>query len=106
MRRGLSISLRLTLWFSAIFLCGFITFGALLLFTVSSSLNSGRDLKLKQRAEHMVEFIGSPRKNPDVIVPSADGRMLQVYVLDGKTLTREEFATAHFPWPVVPVRRA
>ena len=112
MKFNFSISLRLTLWFSAIFLCGFIIFGALLLYSMVSSVNSARDQKLKQRAEHMVEALQKARQSPagsaqqdDSIVPSADGRMLQVYSLDSKTLTREKAAEAQFPWPAVPAGR-
>lgn len=113
MRFGFSISLRLTLWFSAIFLCGFIVFGALLLYSMNSSVNSARDRKLKQRAERIVETLRSAHQAPsnssgkaeDIIVPSADGRLLQVYSLDGKTLKRDKIAEARFPWPVVPEGR-
>lgn len=110
MKFGFSISLRLTFWFSAILLSGFIIFGLLLLYSMTSSVNNARDHKLKRRAEHMVEVIRSAHPNPDdlllkkedFIVPSADGRMLQAYSLAGKTLKRDEVAQVRFPWPAVP----
>lgn len=110
MKFGFSISLRLTLWFSVIFLCGFIVFGALLLYSMNASVNSARDQKLKQRAEHLLGVIRSThqgavdlsKKEEDTLVPSLDGRMLQVYSLDGKILKRDKIAEARFPWPTVP----
>lgn len=111
MRFRFSISLRLTLWFSAIFLCGFILFGALLLYFMNASVNSSRDLKLKQRAERMVEAIrrmrqnpaGSSQKDDDLVIPSNDGHVLKAYWLDGKYLKRDRVAEVQFPWPAAPV---
>lgn len=114
MRFRFSISLRLTLWFSAIFLCGFILFGALLLYFMSASVDNSRDLKLKRRAEHIVEVIRSTYQKPasssqekdnDFVIPSADGRVLQAYSLDGKNLKRDKVAEIQFPWPAVPMER-
>jgi Signal transduction histidine kinase len=101
LRIKLSISLRLTLWFTAIFLCGFITFGALLLFTVTSSLNNSRDVKLEQRADRIAETSDSLSAS-DWTAASADVHMLETYVLDGRPLTQKEWVNAHFPWPLVP----
>lgn len=110
MKPALSISLRLTLWFSAIFLCGFIAFGALLLFTVYSSVSNARDEKLDQRAQQMVERVkhviqdptAIPHKEKDFIIPTPDGHVLQAYWFNGKILTRGRLATVKFPWPSVP----
>ncbi len=114
MKFGFSISLRLTLWFSAIFLGGFLVFGVLLLYSMSSFVNSARDQKLKQRAEHMVEVIQSKHRASsdlskpadDIFVPSANGHVLQAYSLDGKILTRSQLTDTRFPWPVFSERRA
>ncbi|HWB33471.1 MAG TPA: ATP-binding protein [Acidobacteriaceae bacterium] len=109
MKHGLSISLRLTLWFSAIFLCGFIAFGALLLFTVYSSISESRDQKLDERADRMVEVVkhAYARKNPSgLLIPNSDGSVLQAYSLDGRVLTRDSLAAARFPWPSVPAGKS
>jgi heavy metal sensor kinase len=104
----------LTFWFTAILLFGFIIFGELLLFSVTSTLDTGRDQKLKERAERRIEALQGAHWNPqgltqhgdDFILPSPDGRVLQAYNLDGKNLTRSQVAEAQFPWPAVPTRRA
>jgi len=98
------------MWFSAIFLCGFVVFGMLLLSSMTSSVNSFRDQKLIQRAEHMAEEIekthtGSQDQwwmQDEFLIPSADGRILQMYSLAGKTLKRKEVTQSQFPWPAVP----
>jgi heavy metal sensor kinase len=113
-RHGLSISLRLTFWFSGIFLCAFTIFGALLVYFMTSSVNDARDEKLNLRAKKIVESIRGAHpssdnlslKSDDFIVPSMNGRLLQAYSLAGKDLKRDEVAEAQFPWPAVPVGHA
>lgn len=114
MRPRLSISLRLTLWFSAIFLCGFLIFDGLLLLGLTTSVNNSRDRDLKRRAERTIEAFkraqieasGASQKTKGVFtVPTQDGRLIQEYVLDGKLLTPGAVATAQFPWPAVPAEK-
>jgi heavy metal sensor kinase len=114
-RLRFSISLRLTLWFSAIFLCGFITFGVLLMLGLTTSVTKSRDQKLKRRAEHTIEAFKRAQNNAsgvsqktknNFIVPTQDGRVLQDYELDGKRLTPGAVAAAQFPWPAVPAGKA
>ncbi|MGH9560384.1 MAG: hypothetical protein ACRD3S_02925, partial [Terracidiphilus sp.] len=64
MRHGFSISLRLTFWFSAIFLCGFTLFGAFIWLDLGASLRSGRDRTLGRRAERMAGLIEKTANNP------------------------------------------
>ena len=112
MRLGLSISLRLTLWFSAIFLCGFIIFGVFIWFDLSASLSGGRDRTLGRRAERVVELIRNT-ENDSVVLQQAkyrefveatpEGRLIQVYSLDGERLLPVAGPTAlPFPWPKIP----
>ena len=111
MRSSFSISLRLTLWFTAIFLCGFLTFGGLLVLGLTTSVTNSRDQKLKRRAEHTIEVFKrtqngasgvSQKAKDNFIVPRPDGRLLQEYDLDGKLLPSGAIAAAQFPWPTVP----
>ena len=111
MRHGFSISLRLTLWFSAIFLCGFLTFGWLLMLGLTSSVTSSRDQKLKLRAERAIEVFKrrqsgasdvSKKTTDNLTIPAQGGHLLQEYVLDEKLLTPGAVAAAQFPWPEVP----
>ena len=115
MSRGLSISLRLTFWFTAIFLCGFTAFGSVLLFTVYSTISSGRDQKLDQRADQLIAFVKRSRENKagtsqtqysDSIIPDSKDHALQLYMFDGKILTKGKLAALGFPWPTIPAGRS
>jgi heavy metal sensor kinase len=112
MRFHLSISLRLTLWFSAIFLCGFVVFGVFIWFDLSASLSSGRDRTLGRRAERMVDLLKHEEKDSDTLLQAKyrefveatpEGRLIQVYSIDGKRLLPPvEADGVQFPWPKVP----
>jgi heavy metal sensor kinase len=112
MRLGLSISLRLTLWYSAIFLCGFIIFGVFIWFDLSASLSNGRDRTLGRRAERVVELIRNTEndsallrqtKYKEFVEATPEGRLIQVYSLEGERLLPAAGPTAlPFPWPKVP----
>jgi heavy metal sensor kinase len=112
MRINLSISLRLTLWFSAIFLCLFAVFGAYIWFDLSTSLSSGRDRTLGRRADRMVDLLNhmegdsadlQQTKYREFVEATPEGRMIQVYSIDGERLLPPVAATnVEFPWPKVP----
>ncbi|MGC9971533.1 MAG: ATP-binding protein [Bryobacteraceae bacterium] len=57
----ISISLRLTLWLSIVFLCGFVVFGAVMWADLSYSLASGRDRTLTRRATRTFDLLYSLR---------------------------------------------
>jgi heavy metal sensor kinase len=109
MRYNISISLRLTLWFSAIFLCGFVVFGVFIWFDLSASLSSGRDRTLGRRAERMVDLLKHEEKDSDTLLQAKyrefveatpEGRLIQVYSIDGqRILPPVEARDAQFPWP-------
>ena len=61
MTRKISISLRLTFWFSTVFLAGFIIFGAAMWFDLAYSLGAGRDRTLSRRAARLIDFLDSSR---------------------------------------------
>ena len=112
MRQGFSISLRLTFWFSAIFLCGFIAFGAFIWIGLGASLRNGRDRTLGRRAERLADLLektqddaeGLRKKYADFVVGTPEGQLIQVYSLSGKRLLPVEDAPAMpFPWPNVPL---
>lgn len=114
MRLRFSISLRLTLWFSALFLCGFLTFGVLLVLGLTASATNSRDLKLKRRAARVIDVFKQTHQDRPGVLPNSidvsfvstqDGRLIQAYDLDGKLLTAGAVATTQFPWPVVPAAK-
>lgn len=112
MRLGFSISLRLTFWFSAIFLCGFIVFGAFMWLNLGASLHSGRDRTLGRRAARLADLLQNTEDDPagvlqtkyaDFVEGTPEGRLIQVYSLNGTRLLPVANATATpFPWPKVP----
>jgi heavy metal sensor kinase len=112
MRLNLSISLRLTLWFSAIFLCGFVIFGAFIYSDLAASLNSGRDRTLGRRADRIIDLLKQEGNDPASLLQSKyrefveatpEGGLIQVYSLSGERLLPQTDAKATmFPWPTVP----
>ena len=75
-RPRLSISLRLTLWFSAIFLCGFLTFGGLMVLGLTTSVNNSRDQKLKRRAEHAIEVFKRAQNDASGVSQKTKGNFI------------------------------
>lgn len=112
MRHGISISLRLTFWFSAIFLCGLIVFGAFIWFDLGASLRSGRDRTLGRRALRLADLLETAkddsaeslqRKYTGFVEGTPEGQLIQVYSLNGERLLPAANApAATFPWPDVP----
>ena len=65
LKKQLSISLRLTCWFSAIFLAGFIVFGVVMWADLAGSMYKGREKTLEGRASRFTELLLSTRhENP------------------------------------------
>jgi heavy metal sensor kinase len=104
-----SISLRLTFWFSGIFLAGFVVFGALIWLDLDTSLSQGRDRTLAHRAERMADLLEHTRNDPrsllqkkyfDFVEATPEGNLIQVYSLDGKRiLVPNDVDKVAFPWP-------
>jgi heavy metal sensor kinase len=100
------------LWFSAIFLCGFIIFGAFIWLDLGASLRSGRDRTLGRRAERLADLLEKTEHNPaadlqkqytDFVDGTPEGRLIQVYSLSGERLLPAANApAAAFPWPSIP----
>src|ERR1700754_2891389 len=60
LKRNVSISLRLTMWFGSIFLLGWLLFGASMWFTLKSTLKGERYQTLSRRVDRLQELL---RKN-------------------------------------------
>ena len=111
MRTDLSISLRLTVWFSAIFICGFVLFGGFIWWDINVSLSRGRDKTLARRVERLAELFKDTENDSTLAVQSKynefaeatpEGRLIQVYSFDGRRLLPQASAPAvPFPWPAV-----
>jgi heavy metal sensor kinase len=108
--KNVSVSVRLTAWFSAIFLCGFIAFGLAMRFDLAYSLSSGRDRTLARRAARLKELMNSARadspehraaKFAEFAEATPEGQLIQVFDLNGTRLYPMTPAPAGFPWPQV-----
>ena len=111
MKHGLSISLRLTLWYSAMFLSGFAALGVGLWLDMASSLEQGRDKTLTTRARRAIELLQSSAglapshrnaRARDFADITPEGKLIQVFDLRGQPLLPVELdGSIRFPWPDV-----
>jgi signal transduction histidine kinase len=105
----MSISLRLTFWFSTTFLVGFLLFGAIMFCELSYSLSAGRDKTLMGRAGRAVSLLESCReetsqtcatKFSDFAAATPEGNLIQV--LNSKSVRVYPVVSdpaGDFPWP-------
>lgn len=111
----MSISLRLTLWFSAAFMLGFVVFGITMYVQLSYSLAAGRDKTLVRRADRAVALLKSCRaqasescksKYENFAVGTPEGNLIYVFDIQGRRrypVPNDSHDT--FPWPSsLPVR--
>lgn len=86
--RSPSISLRLTGWVAAVFLCGFIVFGTVIWCDLAWTLSKGRDKTLSGRANRLVELLESSKgdtkarldvKFADFQEATPEGHLIQVF---------------------------
>ena len=57
LKKYVSISLRLTLWFGAIFFCGWVVFGTAMWFYLKSTLTAERHQTLSRRADRLEDLL-------------------------------------------------
>lgn len=104
----MSISLRLTLWFSAAFMLGYVIFGIAMYVQLSFSLAAGRDKTLVHRAERAAALLASchapspvcAKKYDDFAAGTPEGNLISVFERNGNRLfpaTKDPSDT--FPWP-------
>ena len=111
MNHRFSISLRLTFWFSAVFLAGFLIFGAALYFDLAYSLGAGRDKTLLNRARRLQELLESTRAESearrfakffDFTEATPEGNLIQVFDSQGtRVYPPAGLQAVRFPWPAV-----
>lgn len=108
--KNASISFRLTVWFSVVFLCGFVLFGIVMWIDLAYSLGKGRDRTLNRRAARFVELLEATRSDPPArrqirfeqladVMP--EGNLIQIYTTAGARIFPPE--TSDFPWPRVRI---
>ena len=108
--KDISLSFRLTAWFSAIFLAGFALFGVVMWIDLSYSLSQGRDRTLTRRAARIADLlkvtIADSEATREVrfeqlidLIP--EGNLIQVRDAAGRRLMPREETAPVFPWPAV-----
>jgi heavy metal sensor kinase len=109
---NISISLRLTFWFSAIFLTGFVAFGIVMWCDLAYSLSQGRDRTLSRRAGRLIELLDasvdeSAERRTARFVEFADatpeGNLIHLFDSSGRILPKNP-DPADFPWPPASVQ--
>lgn len=101
-----SISLRLTIWFSAIFLCGFVLFGATIWLDLAYSLGQGRDRTLHRRAARFIELLEATRNDLPTVWESRfeelagaipEGNLIRIFDPAGHRLFPAQPSPPDFP---------
>jgi heavy metal sensor kinase len=108
--KNTSLSLRLTGWFSAIFLAGFVLFGVVMWIDLAYSLSQGRDRTLTRRAARINEALQATgdgleaaRENrfAQLIDVIPEGNLIQVFDASGNRILPRSSLAPDFPWPAM-----
>ncbi|SFS18262.1 Signal transduction histidine kinase [Granulicella pectinivorans] len=110
MKNYVSISLRLTLWFGAIFFCGWVIFGTVMWFHLKSTLTAERHQTLSRRADRLQDLLRRDQRNTDADpvqdfrdFAHATGNGLAEIVRTDNTpvYPSPSSAASSFPWPAI-----
>jgi heavy metal sensor kinase len=103
-----SLSLRLTVWFTGIFLAGFALFGVVMCIDLSYSLSKGRDRTLTRRAARIDNLL---QKSSDESATAREhrfdqltdlipeGNLIELWDSQGRRVLPREHHAPDFPWP-------
>jgi heavy metal sensor kinase len=108
--KNTSLSLRLTAWFSAIFLGGFALFGVVMWLDLAYSLGQGRDRTLTRRAARIAGLLDATSGASDSsrearfeqltdVIP--EGNLIEVLDSSGKLVLPRDQKAPDFPWPTL-----
>jgi heavy metal sensor kinase len=107
-----SISFRLTLWFTTVFLCGFVVLSVAMWLGWSYTLADGRDRTLTRRATRafdvLMNFSAGPQevrysKYDEFVEATPEGNLIHIFDLTGHLLyPKTSTAPPGFPWPKPP----
>lgn len=105
--KNTSLSFRLTAWFSAIFLGGFVLFGIVMWLDLAYSLSQGRDRTLTRRAARIEDVLDA--RGESLATRQArfghqtdampEGNLIQLFDQSGRRLLPLNPEPADFPWP-------
>lgn len=105
-----SISLRLTIWFSAVFFAGLALFGAVMWLDLKDTLTSGRSRTLERRAERLGDLLRDTLADPQsqrarkfqAFADATGNGLIEVFDANGtRALPSPTAAAQAFPWPRV-----
>jgi heavy metal sensor kinase len=110
LKRNVSISLRLTLWFGAIFFLGWVLFGASMWLNLKNTLKGERSQTLARRLDRLEELLGqsqaqSPEERAQAFASFARATgngLSEIFHPDGtRAFASPSAAAAAFPWPAI-----
>jgi heavy metal sensor kinase len=110
-----SISFRLTAWFTAVFLCGFVILGVAMWVGWSYTLAGGRDRTLTRRAARAFEVLSNYSTQPALLPvrynefadSTPEGNLIRIFDAGGRMLyPTTPSAPPGFPWPKLERRAA
>jgi two-component system, OmpR family, heavy metal sensor histidine kinase CusS len=105
-----SISLRLTIWFSAVFFAGLALFGAVMWLDLKDTLTSGRSRTLERRAERLGDLLHDTQTDSSIqrirkleaFADATGNGLIEVFDASGtRALPSPTAAAQAFPWPRV-----
>jgi heavy metal sensor kinase len=105
-----SISLRLTIWFSAVFFAGLALFGAVMWLDLKDTLTSGRSRTLERRAERLGDLLRDTQADPagqrirklEAFADATGNGLIEVFDANGtRALPSPTAAAQAFPWPPI-----
>jgi signal transduction histidine kinase len=109
-----SISLRLTVWFSAVFFAGLALFGAVMWLDLKDTLTSGRSRTLERRTNRLGDLLRETQADlPDLrarklqaFADATGNGLIEVFDANGtRALPSPTAAAQAFPWPrVTPIQ--
>jgi heavy metal sensor kinase len=107
LRRGVSISLRLTSWLTGALVCGLVVFGVAVWLDLGISLERGRDRTLCRRAARVADLLSSSQRDSDakrerkleeLLEAMPEGRLVQVFDPAGDRIYPAIDTSGGFPW--------
>ncbi len=106
----ISISLRLTIWFGAIFLAGWVLFGAAMWLNLKRTLNDERYLTLSHRLDRLRAMLDKDQGEDAAarfedlrdFAHATGGGLVEIFAADGSRVFPSPSSAARaFPWPAI-----
>ena len=108
-----SISLRLTIWFSAVFFAGLVLFGAVMWLDLKDTLTSGRSRTLERRTNRLGDLLRETQADPpslrarklQAFADATGNGLIEVFDANGTRALPSPTAAQAFPWPhITPMK--